>query len=102
MWSPNVPDAYSYINTLLDGQYVGTTNVAGFRSNIYDRAMQSAARLTDSLQRNRSYRALDVQLARDVAPLAAISVLNEATFVSARVGCKVLRPGLDLTAVCLK
>ena len=52
--------------------------------------------------RNRSYGALDARLARDSAPLAAINVLNEATFVSERVGCKVLRPALDLTAVCLK
>jgi peptide/nickel transport system substrate-binding protein len=102
VWSPNVPDPYSYLNTLLDGQYIGMTNVAGFKSNIYDRAMQGAARLTDSVRRTRTYGALDVQLARDVAPLAALSVLSEATFVSARVGCKVLRPGLDLTAVCLK
>jgi hypothetical protein len=28
--------------------------------------------------------------------------VNEATFVSKRVGCIVLRPGLDLTSVCLK
>ena len=99
---PNVPDPHAYINTLLEGRYVGSTNVAGFASATYDRAMQRAARLPDARLRNRSYGALDVRLARDSAPLAAISVLNEATFVSGRVGCKVLRPALDLTAVCLK
>jgi hypothetical protein len=53
-------------------------------------------------QRYRRYGALDVQLAREAAPLAALSFFNEATLVSKRVGCIVLRPGLDLTAVCLK
>ncbi len=48
------------------------------------------------------YGALDVELARDTAPLAALSFFNEPTLVSKRVGCIVLRPTLDLTAVCLK
>ena len=102
LWTPNLPDAYAYINTLLDGQYVGSTNVAGFASADYDRVMRRVARVADARTRSRAYGALDVRLARDSAPLAAINVLNEATFVSERVGCKVLRPGLDLTAVCLK
>jgi ABC-type oligopeptide transport system substrate-binding subunit len=102
LWTPNLPDAYAYINTLLDGQYVGSTNVAGFASADYDRVMRRAARVRDARTRSRTYGALDARLARDSAPLAAINVLNEATFVSERVGCKVLRPALDLTAVCLK
>jgi peptide/nickel transport system substrate-binding protein len=102
LWTPNLPDAYAYINTLLDGQYIGSTNVAGFASGDYDRAMRRAAGVADARVRNRSYGALDARLARDSAPLAALNVVNEATFVSERVGCKVLRPALDLTAVCLK
>ena len=35
-------------------------------------------------------------IARDVAPVAVLSLLNEATFVTERVGCLVLRPALDL------
>jgi peptide/nickel transport system substrate-binding protein len=101
LWSPSVPDPYSYINTLLGGRYIGSTNVAGFASATYDRAMRLAARVPDARERNRAYGALDVRLTRDSAPLAAISVPNEATFVSERVGCKILRPALDLTAVCL-
>lgn len=102
LWTPNLPDAYAYINTLLDGRFIGSTNVAGFTSNDYDRAMRRAARVVDARRRDRSYGELDVRLARDTAPLAALNVLNEATFVSSRVGCIVLRPALDLTAVCLK
>ena len=82
LWTPNVPDPYAYINTLLEGRYVGSTNVAGFASTDYDRAMRHAARLPDARMRNRAYGALDGRLARDSAPLAAISVLNEPTFVS--------------------
>jgi peptide/nickel transport system substrate-binding protein len=102
LWTPNLPDPYAYINALLEGQYIGSTNVAGFASATYDRAMRGAARVADARLRNSAYGALDVRLARDSAPLAAINVLNEATFVSERVGCKVLRPALDLTVVCLK
>lgn len=102
LWTPNLPDAYAYINTLFDGQFVGSTNVAGFTSVDYDRAMRRAARVTDARRRNRSYGELDVRLAREAAPLAALNTVKEATFVSERVGCKILRPALDLTAVCLK
>ena len=42
------------------------------------------------------------QLSRDAAPAIPFAVLNALTFVSARVGCVVLNPYLDLTAVCLK
>jgi hypothetical protein len=52
--------------------------------------------------RNQAYAALDVQLARDVAPIAAVDFLAEPTLVSSRVGCIVLRPLLDLTAACLR
>ena len=92
---------YAYINTLLEGRYVGSTNVAGFASTDYDRAMRDAARVPERgcgiEPTGRSTAGWPVSLL-----LAAISVLSEPTFVSERVGCKVLRPGLDLTAVCLK
>ena len=35
-------------------------------------------------------------IARELAPVAVLSVLNEATLLSERVGCPVLRPALDL------
>jgi hypothetical protein len=64
--------------------------------------MRQTARVFQVGQRNRAYGALDVRLARDSAPLAALDILKEPTLVSPRVGCIVLRPVLDLTAVCLK
>lgn len=102
LWSPNIPDPYAYINLLLEGRFVGGTNVTGFSSQAYDRRMHGVARLPQARARNRAYGELDVRLARDAAPVAALNVVNEATLVSERVGCIVLRPVLDLTAVCLK
>ena len=64
--------------------------------------MRQTARLLQGRDRDRAYGALDVRLAREAAPVAAVDVLKEPTLVSERVGCIVLRPVLDLTAVCLK
>ena len=63
--------------------------------------MRRAARLQGDA-RFRAYGRLDVQLSRDAAPGIPIDLPREATLVSRRVGCIVLRPDLDLTAVCLK
>ena len=100
--SPSYIDPFAYINLLLDRQFVGATNFARFTSAAYDQPMHRAARLARGAARNSAYAALDVRLARDAAPLAAVDILNEPTLVSKRVGCIVLRPVLDLTAVCLK
>lgn len=102
LWSPSYIDPFAYINLLLDRQFVGATNFARFTSAAYDEPMHRAARLARGAARNSAYAALDVRLARDAAPLAAVDVLNEPTLVSKRVGCIVLRPVLDLTVVCLK
>ena len=64
--------------------------------------MQQAARLLDPKKRLRAYGELDADLARDAAPVAALTIANEATFVSERVVCLTLRPVLDLATVCLK
>jgi ABC-type oligopeptide transport system substrate-binding subunit len=102
LWSPSYIDPFAYINLLLDRQFVGATNFARFSSSAYDKQMRQAARLPQGLARRAAYSALDAQLARDSAPLATVDVLNEPTLISRRVGCVVLRPALDLTAVCLK
>jgi ABC-type oligopeptide transport system substrate-binding subunit len=102
LWSPSYIDPFAYINLLLDRQYVGATNFARFTSAQYDEPMHRAALLPRGGGRNSAYASLDVRLARDAAPLAAVDVLNEPTLVSKRVGCMILRPVLDLTAVCLK
>ena len=100
--SPSYIDPYAYINLLFDRRFVGATNFARFASSAYDRPLRQAARLPQGVERQSAYSALDVQLARDAAPIAVVDVLNEPTLVSRRVGCVVLRPVLDLTSVCLE
>jgi peptide/nickel transport system substrate-binding protein len=102
LWQPSYVDPYAYLNQLLDGRYIGGTNFTRFDSREYDRQMRRTAGLVQRQDRSRAYGALDVRLAREAAPLAAIDFLREPTLVSKRVGCIVLRPVLDLTAVCLK
>jgi len=100
-WAPDYLDPFAYINLLLDGRFIGANNSARFNSAYYNALMRRAARLQGGA-RYRAYGRLDVQLARDAAPLVPVFHPNAATLVSKRVGCVVVRPLLDLTAVCLK
>jgi ABC-type transport system substrate-binding protein len=102
LWSPSYIDPYAYINLLFDSRFVGGTNFARFASTPFDKQMRRAARMLQASDRTSAYAALDVALARDSAPIAAVDFLNEPTLVSKRVGCIVLRPVLDLTSVCLQ
>lgn len=102
-WAPDHLDPYTYLNALLDGQFIAGVNLSHFNSAKYNRLLRQTASLR-STARYRAYGKLDVQLARDAAPMVAIGFLNEATLVSKRVDrrCIVLRPTLVLNAVCLK
>jgi peptide/nickel transport system substrate-binding protein len=100
-WLADYADPYGVVNLLLDGQYIGRTNYSRFNSPTYNRALRHAASLR-GYPRYRTYGKLDIKLARDAAPIVAIDNINELTLVSKRVGCVVLRPSLDLAAVCLK
>ena len=102
LWSPSYIDPFAYINSLFDSRFMGGTNFTRFASVAYDRQMRRAARLPEGSLRSSAYGALDVALARDPAPSAALGFLSEPTLVSKRVGCIVLRPVLDLAAVCLE
>ena len=102
LWSPGVADPFAFTNLLLQVPTIDGPTVTRFRSSKYRREMEQAARLLQSRQRAQAYGTLDVRLARDAAPLAALSVIGEATLVSDRVGCITLRPILDLTTVCLE
>jgi hypothetical protein len=101
LWTPDFVDPYGYINRMLDTQDDGGTNLARFDEPEYIGQMRRAASLQGA-DRSRAYAQLDLQLSRDAAPIAPFFVLNEATLVSGRVGCMVLRPSLVLTTVCLK
>ena len=100
-WTPDYIDPFSYLNVFFESRFIGGSNNARFDSSVYDRLLREAAGL-EGVARARAYGLLDVRLARDAAPMVATTFLNEPTLVSKRVGCVVLRPELDLTAVCLK
>ena len=102
-WVPDYQDPFAYLNVLFHSRFIGTSNFSGFNQPRYNRLLEDAAR-QKGIARERAYANLDLQLARDAAPIVPIDFLKEATFVSKRVDprCLVLRPTLDLVAVCLK
>jgi peptide/nickel transport system substrate-binding protein len=100
-WAPDYLDPYSVLNVFFDGQFIGTTNWGRFDSPEYDGLLRHAASL-EGEARYAAYGALDGKIARDAAPMIAVSFSKTPTLVSSRVGCIVLRPQLDLTAMCLR
>ena len=79
----------------------GNANWSYFNSPRWNSALRRASRLTGEA-RYRAYGRLDVELARDEAPAVAYGVDSALTLVSARTGCVIVNPYLDLAAVCLK
>jgi len=102
LWTPNIPNPHAYLNQLLETQLLDGQTLTHFRSNTATRELRKAARTVQTRTQERAYAKLDALLARDHAPLAALGVVNEATLVSNRVGCIVLRPVLDLAVACLE
>jgi ABC-type transport system substrate-binding protein len=95
----------SLLSWMFDGRTIAAApdfgNWSRFDSPKYNRLLERASRLTGE-ERYRAYGELDVQLSRDAAPAIPVAAPNDGEFLSARVGCVVLNPDLDLTAVCLK
>jgi ABC-type transport system substrate-binding protein len=82
-------------------RHAEAVNWSYFDEPKYNRLLERAARLSGP-RRYRAYGEVDVQLARDAAPAIAAMSPNTWAFVSARTGCVVMNPSLDLTAICLK
>jgi ABC-type transport system substrate-binding protein len=100
-WFGGSPASLSF---WFDGRTIGEPghgNLSFFNSSKYNRLLDAASRLSGDA-RNRAYGELDVQISRNAAPMIPVSRVNALAFVSARVGCVVMNPALDLTAVCLK
>jgi peptide/nickel transport system substrate-binding protein len=95
----------SLLEWMFDGRSIANApdfgNWSYFNSPKYNRLLDEASRLTGA-ERYQAYSELDVQLSREVAPAIPWAALNSIAFVSARTGCVVMNPRLDLTAVCLK
>jgi ABC-type transport system substrate-binding protein len=97
-WQAGYNDPSEFIDSLFHGR---SLNFSRFDSPKYNRLIERASRLAGR-SRYRAYGDVDVRLARDAAPAISYAVLNAWAFVSARVGCVIMNPFLDLTAACLE
>jgi peptide/nickel transport system substrate-binding protein len=102
-WTVDTNDPQGFLG-IFDGRTIGrpdSENWSYFNSPEFNRLIERAGRLSGRA-RYRAYGELDVRLTRDAAPAIAVANNNAWAFVSARTGCIVMNPRLDLTAVCLK
>ena len=97
-WIPDYPDPEAMLNAILEDSSVGPT----FNDPAYQRKLAKAARLSGP-ERYLTYGKLDLDLARNAAPLAAFDNLTNNDFFSARIGCQTYGIyGIDLAALCLR
>jgi YVTN family beta-propeller protein len=97
-WNPDYPDPNAMLNELLEDPAVFPT----FEDPAYQRRLADAARLTGP-QRYLAYGKLDLDLARDGAPIVAIGYGLNHDFFSTRIGCQAYGfYGIDLAALCIK
>jgi ABC-type transport system substrate-binding protein len=103
-FGPDYWDPYAILNVLFDGRMIGTPysfDTGYFDSTKYNALLDAASKLKGAA-RYAAYGRLDVDLVKNAAPMVAYESESALTFVSKRVGCMVLNPDLDFTAVCLK
>ena len=92
------PDPSQMLNALLDG----SDGIPSFNDRAYQRRLAAAARLSGP-RRYLTYGALDLDLARNAAPLAAFGNPSSNDFFSARIGCQTFGVyGMDLAALCIR
>jgi ABC-type transport system substrate-binding protein len=93
-WIADFPDPVGFLNN--------NPNISYFDDLSYNRRLEAAARLSGA-QRYSAYAFLDADLARKMAPFAALFNRSELDFFSARMGCQVYEPiyGVDLAALCI-
>jgi ABC-type oligopeptide transport system substrate-binding subunit len=97
-WEADYPDPFDFLNLLLDD----TSNAPTLKDPVDQRRLAAAARLSGP-QRYLTYGALDLDLARDAAPLAAFGNGSSHDFFSTRIGCQTFGIyGMDLAALCTR
>ena len=97
-WIPDYPDPEAMLNSILENSSDGPT----FKDPAYQHKLAKAARLSGP-ERYLTYGKLDLDLARNAAPLAAFDNLTSNDFFSARIGCQTYGIyGIDLAALCLR
>jgi peptide/nickel transport system substrate-binding protein len=105
-WIADYPDPYDFINVLLDGTKIqpkNNINFSYFNNPAYMTKMQAAAMLSGDA-REKAYGDLDIDIARNQAPLALYQNDNNRDFFSVKVGCQTYQPiyGMDLAALCVR
>jgi YVTN family beta-propeller protein len=97
-WVSDYADPQAMLSSILHDSSVGPT----FNDPAYRRKLAGAARLSGP-ERYLTYGKLDLDLARNAAPLAAFGNLTSNDFFSARIGCQTYGIyGMDLAALCTK
>jgi YVTN family beta-propeller protein len=97
-WLPEHPRPQAMLSEILEDSAVGPT----FNDPAYQRKLAQAARLSGP-KRYLTYGKLDLDLARNAAPLAAVGNVTSDDFFSARIGCQTYGVyGMDLAALCLR
>jgi len=96
-WYADHPDPSQMLNWLLDGSAgIPSLNDAGYQSRL------AAASQLSGPRRYLTYGALDLDLVRNAAPLAAYGNTSSHDFFSARIGCQAFGIyGMDLAALCI-
>jgi len=106
-WIADYPDPFDFVNVLLSGDNIhesNNNNYSYFNNSKYDRAMRGAALLFGA-KRYQRYGALDVDMTKNAAPIAAWDNDNERDFISGKTGCFTYQPvygGADLALLCRK
>jgi ABC-type transport system substrate-binding protein len=91
---------------LFDGSTISADDngdLSYFNDRAFDRQLHAAAALSGA-RRYSTFRQLDLELERDLAPAAAFANNASRDFFSARMGCQLYQPlyGMDLAALCLR
>ena len=98
-WTTAYPDPAGMLPSMLDDNSLYPT----FDDPTYRRRLLNTGRLTGP-RRYLAYGKLDIDLARNAAPLLAYGTPSSSDFFSARIGCQtyVGAYGIDLAALCIK
>jgi ABC-type oligopeptide transport system substrate-binding subunit len=105
-WFADFLDPAQYLNVLLDGRTIEAeqnVNFSYFDDDAYVRRLARIERLA-GVRRVLAYGELDVETARDSAPLIAYANATRLDLFSERVGCQAYNPayGMSLAALCLR
>ena len=97
-WEPDYLDPSAMLNPLL----ADSSWAPPFADPAYQRRLTAADKVSGP-QRYLNYGTLDLDLARNAAPLLAFDNLSSRDFFSARIGCQTFGVyGIDLAALCLR